>query len=439
MSRLAFSVRRVGGTWFVFYGNRIEPDIQDALRSAVRRKAVSTQRKIARFLQRFLNFECFDAEPWDAVVRERFQASRDRIEYFLESEGYEVADADREDDAKHVRVGNAGSVSALPCCLKALNRFYARLSRRQLRPRANPCRIDNWHLLDPELRSDLEQSTYGRKLEFRNYAGSQFLVSEAPSYALRMEDPIGLGTRVLAAGMRYGWPDAIYDKVTVMDDSGARWVDTYDLNAADWAVENFGRNLRAPNKGSDGIRVKLISVSLNTVAQLKASFDRDPNRPNFSELVQLYDARDMAALRAIPLFPSKLGRPYSYHTFNNDYFRPAMERFDVVIVSETSIARATAHRLRHGVLQEETEHIYRNDRSQEEIDEDLKDLKRDVHISSDAALERYIGPVKKQRATRSLAERYDAREARRGKPTAAVEAAAEAQLSPIEIRLRNLK
>jgi len=438
MSRLRYSVRRANGKWFVFYGNRRDEDVEDAFRHAIKRRATSSQRKVASFFEEFLNFHCFDGEPFDAFIRERWQVGRERIESFLEALGYEVTDGDREDDAKLVRIGNAGSVSGLACCIKALSRVYARLSAKRLRPKANPCKIDNWHLLPPEVRRDLEESLYGKRLEFRNYTGSQFLVSIGAGYAIRMEDPIGVGVRVLEAGRKFGWPDAIYDQVTVMDEDGARWVDTFSLNAADWALSNFGRKLRAPNKGSKGLRVKTIIVSLDTVAQIKASFDRDPSRPNFEELERLYAARDMKALEAIPLFPSKLGRPFSYHTFNNDYFRPAMEMFEVNIVSETSIARATAHRLRHGVLQEEAEHIYREGRDSDQIRQDEKDLKRDAHIKSDAAIDRYIGPIKIDRAERSKATRHDARRERRNNSASAEAADADAHLSAIEIRLRNL-
>jgi hypothetical protein len=419
MSRLRFSIRRIDDTWYVFYGARRDPDIEAAFRWSIKRRAISTQRKVARFIETFLNFECFDGEPHDAFLVETFQSGRERVETFLEALGFEVADGNREDDAKHVRIGNAGSVSGLPCCLKALTRIYGRLSSKGLRPKANPCKIDNWHLLPPETRRALEDAIYGKRLQYGSFSGSQYIVVAGPSYAIRMENPIGLGARVLDAGRRFGWPDAILDQVTVMDDEGARWVDTFDLNAADWGeASNFGRKLRAPNKGSSGERVKTIVISLSTADQIKASFDRDPKRPNFSELERLFADRNLAALKAIPLFPSRTGRPFSYHVFNNDYFRPAMTAFEVNIVSETSIARATAHRIRAGMLQEEAQHIYRDGRTDDEIREDLSDLQKDAFIKSPAALNRYIGRVKKDRAERVKAERHDARKGRRANAAA---------------------
>lgn len=435
-------MRRIGQQWFVFHGSRVDPDIQDAFRWAIKRKAVTTTQKIARFIEDFLNFHFMEGEPDDAFIQERWEASRERIEYYLEALGYEVADGDREDDAKLVHIGTAGGLSGLPSCLKALTRIYARMSSRRLRPRANPCKVDNWHILPPEVRRDLEETIYDKRLKYRNYRGSQYLASPAEDYAIRMEDPIGLGARVLDAGRRFGWPAAIYDQVTIMDEEGLRWVDTYDLNAADWAeASGFGTKLWGPNKASKGIRVKTILISLDTIAQLRASFDADPARPDFAELQRLYDARDMEALRAIPLFPSILGRPFSYHTFNNSYFRPAMERYGVNIVSETSIARATAHRLRAGRLQEEVEHIYRPGRTHEQIQQDTADLKRDVSLQSDAALNRYIGPVKAKHAERSRAERKQARAKRRveasGKPLA--DPVFDRPPTALQIRMRSFK
>jgi hypothetical protein len=405
-----FIVRRIGDTWFVFRGTRVDTDLTDAFRRAVREHAPSTQRKIARFIQGFINFPCFEGEPEDAFLRERFDKSRERIETYLEALGYEVVDSTREDDARLVRIGTAGSNSALPCCLQGLVRFYARLSRMGLRPRANPMKVDNWHLMPPDVRRELEESIYGRTLEYGGYRGSNYVVVQGVSYALRMEDPIGLGERVLAAGRAFGWPDAILDQVTVMDEDGVRWVDTYALTAADWALSSgFGRSILAPNKGSDGERVKRIVISQDAVAQLKRSFDRDPLRPSFKDLEALRAARDFEALSRIYLFPSTRCVPFTYHTFNNSYFRPAMEQGQVTIASETSIVRATAHRLRSARMQEEAEHIYRPGRTDEQIKADERALKEDVHIKSEAALNRYVGRCRIERGEAMKIERADRR------------------------------
>lgn len=414
MARNSHLVSRLCGHWHVIQDGRRDPDLTDAFRLAVAARALSTQRKVATFFERFLNFSCFENEPSDAFVQEEFVHARTRIESFLEASGYEIVDRDREDDSKLVRIGDATTISALPCCLKALSRVYGRLSARGLRPRANPCKIDNWHLLDPELRRELEETIYGRRLEYRSYAGSQFIVSAAPHYPLRMEDPVGLGARVLAAGKAFGWPDAIVDQVTIMDEEGARWVDTYDLHAEDWALASgFGRSIQAPNKGSNGKRVKRLVISAETMNQLKTSFDKNPDRPDFSKLQELLKARDMDALRAIPLFPARTGRPFSYHTFNNEYFRPAMEEGNVTIRSETNIAIATGHRLRAGRLQEEAEHIYRDGRSDQEIARDEKRLMEDMHLKSEAALNRYIARPRLKRAETMKARRNEERLARR--------------------------
>ncbi len=409
-----FIVRRIGKTWFVLHGARIDPDLSDAFHRGVGKHALSTQRKVARFVEGFINFRCFDGEPEDAFLLERFDRSRERIETYIEALGYQVVDSNREDDARLVRIGTAASNSALSCCLQGLVRFYRRLSQMGLRPRANPMKVDNWHLMPPDVRNELEESIYGKKLEYGGYRGSNYVVVQGVSYALRMEDPIGLGERVLAAGRAFGWPDAILDQVTFMDEDGVRWVDTYALTAADWARSSgFGRSIQAPNKGSDGERVKRIVISHDTVAQLKRSFDRDPLRPSFAELEALLATRDFDALGRIYLFPSSLGAPFAYHTFNNSYFRPAMEQGNVTIASETSIVRATAHRLRSARMQEEAEHIYRPGQTDEQIKAGERALKEDVHIKSDAALERYIGPLKAQRAETMKTDRADRRMARR--------------------------
>jgi hypothetical protein len=311
MTYLRYSVALIGKKWFVIYGRRWDPDLTDAFRRAVDKRARSTQRKIALFFQRYLNFRFFEGEPHDALVNERFEIARERFEGFLEAYGYEITESDREDEAMLVKLGNASSMSALSCCIKAIGRIYRRLAVLKLRPRANPIKIDNWHLMTPDMRREIKEESCSSN-EHSRYSGSYYVVSDAPTYAIRMEDALGLGLRVLAAGRAFGWPASIYDQVTVIDDDGARWVDTFDLSAADWArASGFGRTLWAPNKGSNGERVKKIMVRLETVAQLKQSLDHDPNRPNFNEIERLFAARDWEALERIYLFPSARGLPFA--------------------------------------------------------------------------------------------------------------------------------
>lgn len=439
MRRHPYFVSHIGGHWYVIYGTRRDPDLTDAFRRAVARRALSTQKKIATFFQRFLNFHCFEGEPPDAFIRERVEIARTRIDLFLESLGYEIADGDREDEAHLVMIGNAGSISALSCCLKALTLVYTRLAKKGLRPKANPGRVDHWHTMPLDERRDMAEAVRGKISKYNNYTGSQYVVTDAPTYAVRMEDPIGLGKRVLDAGRAFGWPTSIIDQVTVIDDDGGRWVDTFDINAADWALASrFGRELWAPNKSSKGVRVKTLVIRLGTVDQLRQSFDDDPNRPNMNDLEEMLERREWTKLKAIPLFPSELGTPYSYHVFNNDYFRPAMTAGKVEIRSETSIARATVHRLRAARIQEEGDHIYRGKRTDREIEVDEDNLRNDVHIRSKKAFERYIGPLKQKRAEAMKANRTDAREQRQSNPAPAVNADGRVP-SPTEIRIGSLR
>lgn len=411
MFRLRYTIELIGTQWWVLRGNRRDLDLTRAIRHAGSGKAISTQRKVALFIERFLNFHYHAGEPHDAFLLEVCELGRERIDAFLEALGCTVSDADREDEASKVSISKASFVSALPSCLKGLRRFYARLAKDRLRPRANPCAIHNWHIMAPDVRRDLAMSVHGDRESAKNYTGAHYIIVDVPSYALRMEDPIGLGPRVLAAGKAFGWPAAIYDQVTVMREDGARWVDTFDLNAEDWGrASGLGRTLWAPNKASKGVRVKKIVVSVPTVAQLRKSFDEDPARPDMAELERLLAAGDWEALRRIPLFPSRLGTPFAYHTFNNDHFRPAMEEHQVTIRSESGgEARATAHRLRAGRIQEDADEIYRPGRTQKEIKVDEEALQEDVAIKSKKAFNRYIGPLREQRAETMKAARTDRR------------------------------
>lgn len=441
MARERYTIRRIGGAWLVFYGRRRDLDLTRAFRHCCAGKAVSTRRKIALFLERFLNFQFYDDEPHDAFIQERFEHGRDRVDAFLEAFGCQVTDADRDDGAANVDVSAAAGVSALPSLLKGLRRFYARLARDLLRPRANPLAVDNWHRYGPDVRRELAQTVHGDRPSAKNYTGAHYVVLGAPRYAIRMEDAARLGAAVLAAGTAFGWPDAICDQVTVMQEEGARWIDSFDLNCEDWArASALGRALWAPNKGSAGARVKKIIVSEATVVQLRASFDRDPTRPSMDEIEGLLAAGDWAALRAIPLFPSVLGRPYSYHTFNQDYFRPAMEAGGVVIHTEEGAEiRPTPHRLRHARIQEEADHIYQPGRTDREVQIAEERLQDDVHIRSKQAFYRYIGPQREKRAETAKAQRTDDRLARRAVQSAPAASVEPRPMSAVERRIQEIR
>lgn len=400
------------GLWEVRYGSRRDPDLTTVVRQAIGEKAPETQRKAARFIARFLNFRLRRNEAHDAFITEPVMIGRVRIEALLRSSGFEIVyETNRIDGSCYVR-GKKRSVSELPVWLAAISRLYAALHRNLLRGPSNPMKVDGWHKLLPIEKLELARNQLGSTAKLNQYRGSQYISSGAAPSPLRIEDPIALGPKVLKAGREFGWPPAIYDLVTVMSVDGPRWADTSPLTAADWARSKFGRTLWAPNKTSKGVRVKNIVVTAACVAQIRRSFDADPSRPNMSELEELLSQHRWDALERIHLFPGKRGVPHSYHVFNNDYLRPAVEAAGLMIHGKIGSVRPTAHRLRAARIQEEVDHIFRPGRTEEQIDADLDQLQKDVFIRNTKAFERYVGEKREERALVAQIKRFDERQNR---------------------------
>lgn len=443
MTSVGFKVVLVQSAWEVRFNGRRDPDLTHAVRQAVNEKSPSTQRKAIRFLCRYMNFRLRDTERHDDFISEALSESRLRLEALLTDLGFKIAfETNRIDGSYFVRKAG-GNVSEVSVWLAALCRFYAALSRARLRPRANPMKIDGWHSLTALERSELGAAVLGGKSDVRRYQGSQYIASGVAPSPLRIEDPIGLGPAVLSAGRAFGWPDAIIDLITVMADDGPRWVDTSSITAADWARSSgFHRTIWAPNKGSNGVRVKEIVVSADTVLQIRSSFDRDPARPDMASLEALLAAKDWHALEQIYLFPSKRGVPHTYGVFNNTYVRPALEAAGILIHSTARSVRPTAHRLRAARIQTEVDHIFRPSRTGEEIATDLRQLQADVGIKSEAAFSRYLGEKRRLHAIRGKIDRFEERLQRNqsvatdrlSKPTRPRAPA----LSPAQMRLRGL-
>lgn len=415
MSRDRITISRRKGQWQVRAGNRRDLDLTDAVKVAVGESAPGTQAKAVKFISRFMNFEHRPGECHNAFITERTLIARPRIEGFLSERGFNtVHDSNRIDLSYYVRHKTKGSVSTLPIQLAALSRLYAELSRMGLRPRCNPLKVDGWHEMLPHHRLELGAAICGGEKAAGKYTGSQFVVSGLAPSPLRIEDPVGLLPRMLQAGADYGWPQSITDLVTIMGDDGNRWADNSPLTALDWAWSSqFGRSIETPNKASDGVRTKQTVLSIESVVQLRKSFDDDPTRPDMATLEALLAASDWAALSQIYLFPSQTGRPHSYHVYNNDYIRPAMEQGNVLIHSKKGSVRATGHRLRPARIQEEADVIYDECNSDAEIEAAEEKLKSDVSIKSDKAFKRYMGDQRDKRALKAKVEHFDKRIARR--------------------------
>ena len=413
-----YAIVLVKEQWEVRYAGRRDPAMTVAVRQAVtmsagKPTAMETQRKAVRFLVRFLNFLHRRGETRDAFLKEDVFSGRMRIEALLHRMGFQVAyDTNRLDGSCHVRGVNR-SVSELPVWLAALSRLYAALARLGVRGRASPMKIDRWHSMPAIERFELAEAMVGERARHGVYRGSQYLAKGRAPSPLRIEDARELKTAMLAAGRKAGWPRAVYDLVTVIGIEGSRWSSTAPLTAADWGRSSgFSRTLWAPNKRSGDARVFQIVIRVADVLQIRASFDEDPDRPDMAELERLLAAKDWAALERIHLFPSKTGRPHTYHVLNNDYIRPAVEAAGLLIHGKNGSVRPTLHRLRSARVQESVDAIAVPGKPMDDIEAELAQLQQDVFIKSKKAFYRYVGERLEELGLVAKITRTDEREKR---------------------------
>ena len=414
MTNDRWKIFEVQEAWFASLDGQRDDEVGAAVAGALDSLSLNTQRRAAKFIERYLNFKLTSKSDPDANLFLGVAASRRLIKAFLQYLGYRVVPSSRADGSYLVRPDKMKSISSASVGLNALGRVFRHMRFIGLREGFDPTRVDDFETWDPGQKLAMAELIFGhrQRRRQRDYVGSFFVCQYPTAPALRMDDAAGLSRRVLQAGAAAGWPRAIYDMVLIIGDDGPRFADTNVLTAEDWAKGSeppaFGQLIWAPNKGSKGLREKKTAITNRTKLQLAESFDLDPSRPDMAEMQALLDAQDFDALRNIYLFPSSRGTPYSYSCFNNYYFRPAMEEGKVLLKTAKGLLRPTVHRLRSGRIQEEADRIFRDCKSEEEILLNVERLKRDVHLKSHA-IWRYIGPAKEKRAAAGKIERLENR------------------------------
>jgi len=138
---------------------------------------------------------------------------------------------------------------------------------------------------------------------------------------------------VYAAGKAQGWGLRELCIARTLFEAGARISEITELSVLDWAYSQFMNRLRAKNKGSLGVRTKVLVVSQPTAKLYRKYFDDD------MEGRRLYDRRgltlanvgetldrDPQALAEIPLFITRCGTPMSARVFRECHWKPALYR-----------------------------------------------------------------------------------------------------------------
>ena len=138
---------------------------------------------------------------------------------------------------------------------------------------------------------------------------------------------------IYAAGKSYGWKLRELCIARTLFEAGARISEITGLSVLDWAYSQFMNRLTAKNKGSFGVRTKVLIVSQPTAKLYRKYFDddvegrraHDPMRPTLAVMNETM-SQDPQALAKIPLFLTRRGTPLSARVFRECHWKPALRQ-----------------------------------------------------------------------------------------------------------------
>jgi integrase len=136
---------------------------------------------------------------------------------------------------------------------------------------------------------------------------------------------------IYAAGKSYGWKLRELCIARTLFEAGARISEITGLSVLDWAYSQFMNRLTAQNKGSFGVRTKVLIVSQPTAKLYRKYFDDDvegrraddPGRPTLADVTKMM-SHDPQALAKLPLFLTRRGVPLSARVFRECHWKPAL-------------------------------------------------------------------------------------------------------------------
>lgn len=397
------------GRWIVDYGSRADIDLSLGVTSALSRLSEDQQKVSAGWLQKFLRFSTRHDEEFGEFISEGVYTGRARIDAFLHCEGFEIVESDRDDQAVWVHQGCGRGFGQISMNLKTLDLLFSFLAHRKLRPNPLPTKTDGWDRLSLGARQDLRTAIFGSSYIGRNYAGRHYVASCVDKYPIRIEDPRGLYPRMAAAAAADNWPLCARINLALMGDAGARYCDVSPTTWLDyWKGSKFGHVIECPLKGSRGERRGTLVFSEPTREMIIRGLPGNDRVPSFDRIQLIVEKGQWDLLDSLYLAPSQLQLPLSYHTFNNTYLRPTMERHDVRIKSRCGMidSLATGHRLRAASIQSGIEEILEQGLPEKEEDYRLDALREDHHLSSETAFARYCGEILQDFAKARKVERF---------------------------------
>lgn len=249
--------------------------------------------------------------------------------------GLRVAYVKRTDDTKiNVRI-----------LLAALRRLFELLVAKGLYGFPNPLLHEEAARLGSSIRESYRQAV--RSMEGREpmpacsgvappsgirLSESYFRCTEREWVPRSIDDP-DFPNLIYAAGKSYGWELRELCIARTLFETGARISEITGLSVLDWAYSQFMNRLAAKNKGSFGVRTKILIVSQPTAKLYRKYFDddvegrraHDPGSLTLAAVTEMMN-QDRQALAKILLFLTRRGASLSARVFRECHWKPALRQ-----------------------------------------------------------------------------------------------------------------
>jgi hypothetical protein len=385
---------KYNGEFEICADGRRDQQFNTAVKRALRRIS-SSEKEVVDFIIGHLNHRMPREKCNDAFLEETFREGQERLDSYLRSLGFDVQHGDIHET--FVNKGKGADHGRLSMKITGLHYFFHDLERQGLMQPDLPTNIEGWRSMSPAERAEMKKKICGTSKDYRHYDGMQYIVAGIATSAARIEDPRGLGERMLAAALADKWPDWAELCLRFEADEGGRFDSCMFTTALDWflAEHKFGNLIQCGLKGTVGERRGWIAMRSATRTRLIESLDADPTRPDFAELKEMAKRQEWEALDHVYLTPCDTGKPSSYGNFNDNYVVPTMERHKVDITSRcgTVTSNARGHRLRAAGLQTDIEHAFHTFKTDIELKNAMIAIKKDYHIIADTTFSRYCGEI----------------------------------------------
>lgn len=189
-----------------------------------------------------------------------------------------------------------------------------------------------------------------------------------------ISDPL-LQQSVLSAGESWGWNIREFALVHILFDTGCRVHEACEITIGDWQHSHFGREIRAINKGSFGVRTKNLYLSDRTVKILRKYVDTERYVVD-KHGRKLRDLMNMPAPMAheTPLFLTSINTRFSEDYFRSHFWSPALLKAGI---------KLRIHQIRHWYVTMAIKNLKDISKSEEELEKNRHILRLLMSWKSD--------------------------------------------------------